>query len=123
MAKVLVGSKVQVFRGIAVETSGGLKKKDIVKVKDSNGVTHYKSKKQQANGSSKNKKSQKSRQKWTNAYKKAIKQLREEDDYYTKNGNISILLFNPAKTYKGYTKQQISKGNKLYKLTKELYGG
>ena len=43
--KLLVGSKVQVYRGIAKETAGGLTKKDVVQVKDSRGVIHYKSKK------------------------------------------------------------------------------
>ena len=115
--RLLVGSKVQVYRGIAKETSGGLTKKDIVMVTDKNGVNHYKSRKQQNNGKSRNKKSQQARQKWTRAFKKAIKELSEKDDYYTKN----ILMFNPDKKYKGYTKQQISKGNKLYRKTRELY--
>lgn len=115
--RLLVGSKVQVYRGIAKETSGGLKKKDIVRVTDKNGVNHYKSRKQQSNGKSRNKKSQQARQKWTRAFKKAIKELSQKDDYYTKN----ILMFNPDKKYKGYTKKEISKGQKLYKLTREFY--
>ena len=53
--RLLVGSKVQVYRGIAKETSGGLTKKDIVMVTDKNGVNHYKSRKQQNNGKSRNK--------------------------------------------------------------------
>jgi hypothetical protein len=115
--KVLIGSKVQVYRGIAKETSGGLTKKDIVKVVDKNDVTHYKSKKQQANGSSRNKKSQQGRQLWTRAYKKALKSMREKDDYYQSN----ILMFNPEKTYTGFTSKQLSKGKALYKETRLIY--
>lgn len=115
--KLLVGSKVQVYRGIAKETAGGLKKKDIVQVKDSRDVVHYKSKKQQSNGKSRNKKSQQGRQKWTRAYKKSLSELRGDDNYYDKN----ILMFNPEKKYTGYTKKEISKGQKLYNLTKKYY--
>lgn len=115
--KLLVGSKVQVYRGIAKETSGGLTKKDIIRVTDKNGVNHYKSKKQQSNGKSRNKKSQQARQKWTKAFKKAIKELSQEDDYYKTN----ILMFNPKKKYTGHTKKEITKGQKLYKLTREIY--
>lgn len=115
--KLLVGTKVQVYRGIAKETTGGLRKKDIVRVEDKNGVFHYKSKKQQANGQSRNKKSQQARQKWTKAYKKALETLRGQDTYYEKN----ILMFNPKKKYEGFTEKQLSKGKKLYKKTMEIY--
>jgi len=115
--QLLVGSKVQVYRGIAKQTSGGLTKKDIVKVTDKNGVNHYRSRKQQDNGKSKNKKSQQARQKWTRAYKKAIKELRKTDKYYEKN----ILMFNPSKKYSGYTDTQLKKGKALYKKTREFY--
>lgn len=114
--KLLIGSKVQVYRGVAKKTSGGLQKKDIVVVTDGNNVKHYKSKKQQKNGQT-NKKSQRARSSWTNAYKKALSELRDKDSHYQQN----ILMFNPSKTYKGYTKTQISKGEKLYKLTRKYF--
>lgn len=115
--KLLVGSKVQVYRGIAKQTSGGLTKKDIVKVTDKNGINHYKSRKQQSNGNSRNKKSQQARQKWTRAYKKAINEMRNKDKYYEKN----ILMFNPSKKYNGYSDTQLKKGRALYKKTREIY--
>jgi len=116
--QILIGSKVQVYRGIAKETSGGLKKKDIIKT-NVNGVVRYKSKKQQSNGSSKNKKSQKARSNWTKAYKKAIKEFQngKDSEYYSTN----ILMFKPDRDYKGYTKKQIKMGNKLYNRTREIY--
>lgn len=113
--KVLTGTKVQVYRGIAKQTSGGLTKKDIVAVKDSRGVTHYKSKKQQQMGK---KQGNTSRSKWTESYLKALSDLTDRDSYYKDN----ILMFNPKKTYDSkFTVQQITKGNKLYNLTKKYY--
>ena len=78
MSKLIIGSKVQVYNGKAEHTSGGLYKKDIIRVTDGNGVTRYKSKEQHANGKKKTKKSQKARHKWTQATKKAYKYLKEK---------------------------------------------
>ena len=105
-----IGSKVQVYRGLAHKTSGGLLKKDIVKVKDSQGVTRYKSKKQQKYKDKPNAKSQKARSDWTESFKKALKELREEDEYYKTH-----ILMSKDKTKK--------KAYNLYKRTKDIYEG
>lgn len=114
--KILEGTKYQVYNGIAKQTSGGLRKKDIVKV-EVNGVTRYKSKKQQNNGSSRNKVSQKARQLWSRAYKKTLKEFQEKDSYYENN----ILMFKPGKSYASFDKKTIKKGTELYKKTRKLY--
>lgn len=106
-----VGTKYQVYHGIAEQTAGGLLKKDIVRV-TKDGVTRYKSKKQQANGKKKTKKSQKARVEWTNALKKAIKDLRKEGAI----ADTSILMFNPKKSYANY-----SKTSKVYKDGVKIY--
>tara|TARA_B110000211_G_C13977063_1_gene507657 strand:+ start:664 stop:1047 length:384 start_codon:yes stop_codon:yes gene_type:complete len=117
--KVLEGTKYQVYTGIAKQTTGGLTKKDIVKV-DQNGTIRYKSKKQQANGSSRNKVSQQGRQLWARSYKKALKTMQEKDDYYNKN----VLMFKPGKKYNAkFNKTTLKKGQALYKLTKEIQSG
>jgi ribosomal protein L24E len=111
---LLTGTKVQVYRGIAKQTAGGLTKKDIIRVKDSAGVARYKSKKQQQLGKSKK---QSARSGWTKAYQKAIKLLKKEDSYYDTN----ILMFKPNKKYTGHSKQSIAKGQALYLKTRELF--
>lgn len=76
MKTLTVGSKLQVYNGTAEHTSGGLEKKDIVKVVDKkSGIVRYKSKIQHANGGKPNKKSQNARAAWTQATKKAYKYL------------------------------------------------
>jgi len=107
--KKAVGTKYQVYHGIAEQTAGGLLKKDIVRV-TKDGVTRYKSKKQQANGKKNNKNSQKVRAQWTKALKQAIKNLR-------KDGTIdenSILMYKPGKKYDGVTKKKLADGRKIY---------
>jgi ribosomal protein L24E len=111
---LLTGTKVQVYRGIAKQTTGGLMKKDITRVKDANGVVRYKSKKQQSLGKSKR---QTARSKWTDAYKKATKLLKKEDPWYESN----ILMFKTGKTYSGHSTKVISKGRELYRKTREIF--
>lgn len=103
-----IGTKFQVYSGYAEKTSGGLKKKDICKVVDKNGISRYKSKKNRI---------QKSKLAWTRAYKKAIDFMQEIDKYYKTN----ILMFKPDKKYIGYTKIQLEKGVALYTKTIEFY--
>jgi len=69
-----IGSKVQVYNGTAFQTKGGLKKKDIKKIKDKYGNIRYKSKDQQKSG----RKKKSFREKWAKAMKKARKELIKE---------------------------------------------
>ena len=71
---MVVGTKAQVYKGTADITKGGLKKKDIIRVKDASGRYRYKSKKQQKQGKKKNS----FRSKWAKAMKKARKELLKE---------------------------------------------
>ena len=121
---VEVGTKVQVFRGKADKTSGGLCKKDIVKVKvtlNKQEVCRYKSKKQQKQGK-KNppSKSQKARSKWSDALKKARKDMYEK---YPKSEGKLVLVLNPKKKYAklGISKEMRKFGNFLYKQAKKHY--
>ena len=111
-----IGSKYQVYNGFAERTSGGLTQPDIVRVKV-NGAYRYKSRKQQ-NKSNKSK-SQIARHRWTTAYKEALDELRDNDDWYDKN----FLMFKPGKTYSNRTDKELSKGRKLYKMTRAIYDG
>lgn len=115
--KLAIGSKYQVYKGIAEQTSGGLYKKDIIRIKK-DGVVRYKSKKQQQNGKKNNKKSQQARARWTKALKDAIKKLRKEN----KISENSILMFNPNKTYENYSKSSkvYKDGVKIYKEVRNL---
>lgn len=61
-----VGSMCQVYRGNADRTEGGLTKKDIIRVKDSNGNYRYKSRKKRKSGKE---------NPWILSVKKARKQL------------------------------------------------
>jgi len=69
------GSKAQVYKGVAKMTKGGLEKKDIKRIKDKYGNIRYKSKEQQKKGKKKNT----FREKWTNAMKKARRELIKEN--------------------------------------------
>lgn len=115
--QITIGSKYQVYKGIAEQTSGGLFKKDIIRVKK-DGVTRYKSKKQQQNGKKNNKKSQQARAQWTKALKTAIAKLRKEGEI----DETSVLMFNPKKTYAKYpkTSKKYKDGVKIYKEVKKL---
>ena len=95
------GSKSQVYNGSAEQTKGGLKKKDIIKIKDAYGNVRYKSKVQQ-----KTKKND-FRAKWSRAMKRARNQLIKEK-------KIIPGEFVPVG---GKTK----KGKLLYKRTKDLF--
>ena len=106
---LLIGSKVQVYRGLADITPGKLTRKDIVQVVDSKGIVRYKSKKQQ------NRKPTGS--KWADAYKSALSELRASDPWYKTN----VLMYNPQKKYKGVDAGELAKGIALYKLTKKIY--
>ena len=100
------GTKVQVYNGTAVMTRGGLKKKDIARVKDKYGNIRYKSKKQKAMGKKKTGK-QRSRADWTKAMRKARRELISE-------GVIERGEFVPVG---GRT----AKGKKLLKRIREIY--
>lgn len=118
MAKIFeltVGTKYQVYKGIAEKTAGNLYKKDIVRT-TKDGVVRYKSKKQQTNGK-KNLKSQKSRKQWTKALKDSISELRKEGKISEEN----VLMFNPDKTYKNYPKstKKYKDGVKIYRRVQE----
>ena len=96
------GSKTQVYHGTAYTTKGGLKKKDIKRIKDKYGNIRYKSKDQQKSG----KKKRTFREKWAKAMKKARKEL-------IKEGEIEKGDFVPVG---GKTSQ----GKKLLKRIREL---
>tara|TARA_Y100000389_G_C17328306_1_gene446706 strand:+ start:56 stop:379 length:324 start_codon:yes stop_codon:yes gene_type:complete len=100
------GSKVQVYNGTAKMTRGGLKKKDIMRIKDKYGNVRYKSKVQKAMGKKKTGK-QRGRAEWTNAMKKARRELIRE-------GVIESGEFVPVG---GKTKE----GKALLKRIKEIY--
>jgi hypothetical protein len=68
-----IGSKAEVFHGTKEYTNGGLRKKDIIRVKDKQGNYRYKSKRQRSSG-----KKNKFIQKWSKAVKKARKSLERE---------------------------------------------
>ena len=109
-----IGSKVEVYNGTAKQTSGGLKKKDLVRVKKGNEY-RIKSKKQQAIGK-KNVLSQQSRQQWTNAMKKGRKQLIKEG-VINKHEFIPLLKRKSSK----YNDIENKKGKELYKRVREIY--
>lgn len=123
--KLEIGSKVQVYRGIAKRTTGGLTKDKIVRIEDRWGNIRYKAKKQQ--NKSDNSMSQKARSKWTIATEKAMKYLSKPND--NKEEKVSkttaeyfkkhkfVLLKKPAESKKsGFTNEE-----KLYKVTKMFY--
>ncbi len=68
-----IGSKAEVFHGTKKYTNGGLTKKDIIRIKDSQGNYRYKSKKQRKSG-----RKNKFIKKWAKAVKQARKQLEKE---------------------------------------------
>lgn len=118
-----VGTKVQVWRGKARKTSGGLYKKDIVRVKVTVGdkkVWRYKSKKQKKKGKQKYAKSQKSRSKWTMALQKARKDMHEK---YPKSKGKLVLVLNPKKKYAklGISSEMRRYGRFLYSRAKHHY--
>lgn len=106
-----VGTKAEVFHGTAQQTSGGLKKKDLARVKKS-GEYRIVSKKQQALG----KRKTGPRAQWTKAVKEARKQLIKEKKI-EKGEFIPIL----KRVSKKYNKTQNKKGRELYRRAKELY--
>ena len=64
----------------------------------------------------KTKKSQKVRVEWTNALKKAIKNLRKEGSI----ADTSILMYKPGKKYEGVTKKKLEDGRKIYKEVQRI---
>jgi hypothetical protein len=112
----IIGSKVQVWRGVADQTSSGLSKKDLTR-KKIDGKWRYRSKKQMAVVK---KKGQKSRIRWTAALKKARVMLRKE---YPESSGKLVLVLKPSKKYSGLrvTKNEKKWGNFLYKTAKLLY--
>jgi hypothetical protein len=109
-----IGSKVQVWRGIAEKTSSGLRKNDIIR-KKIDGKWRYRSRKQLGK-----RKGQKSRIRWTKALGKARALLKKE--YPESRGKLVLVL----KPYKKYSSLRLSKkektwGNFLYRKAKELY--
>ena len=109
-----VGSKREVWNKTAKQTAGGLKRNNLVRVKDSQGNVRIKSKKQHIAG----KKMKKGKNKWAKAMKKARKELDIE-------GFVSIQKSKPTKGKKNSAGRVIplnkqKQGNKLYKKIKEI---
>ncbi len=77
------GSKAEVYHGTAKYTKGGLSKSDLIRIKDKYGNFRYKSKKQQKQKNS-------FRAKWSNAMKKARKQLIKEGVIKAETGFIPV---------------------------------
>ena len=98
-----IGKKSSVYKGFAKRTSGGLTKKDIVRVKRK-GVVSYKSKKKVK--ASKTKKSGGGLKKWRASLKKARKEL-------IKSGKIK-----DPKSFKSFAPK---KGSALYKRARAIY--
>jgi hypothetical protein len=122
------GSKLQVYRGIAEKTSGGLKKKDIVCVKDEKGVKRYKSKLQHRR-SKQVSKGQKARSKWTEATEKARKYLQKENGRKGAFGvSASMAKYFREHDFVLFRRAPLDKSNpspseKLYIVTKNFYEG
>jgi hypothetical protein len=117
------GSKVQVWRGTALQTSSGLKKKDIIRVSmmslvcgKRKKIFRYKSKKQQA----KPKKSQKSRVEWSNCLSIARIEMNEK---FPKTKKHLVLVLNPKKNYSHLklTKEKLKWGRFLYTSARRCY--
>jgi hypothetical protein len=68
-----IGSKAEVYHGTKDYTNGGLRKKDIIRVKDAQGNYRYKSKRQRTSG-----RKNKFIKKWAKAVKRARKELERE---------------------------------------------
>ena len=109
-----IGSKREVWNKTAKQTAGGLKRKDLVRVKDAQGNVRIKSKKQHLAG----KKMKKGKNKWAKAMKKARKELDIE-------GFVPVQKAAPKKGKKNsagdvipMTKQK--QGHKLYKKIIEM---
>jgi hypothetical protein len=109
-----IGSKAEVWNGNAKQTSGGLKKKDLVRVKKDNKY-RIKSKKQQAMGKNPNAKSQKGRSKWTKAIIKARKEL-IKDGVFKKDDFVPII----KRTSSKLTAKSNRLGKLLYKRAKDI---
>jgi hypothetical protein len=98
-----IGTKASVYKGFAKKTSGGLTKKDIVRV-TRKGVVSYKSKKRVK--ASKSKKSGGGLKKWRDSLQMARKEL-------IKEGKI--------KDTKSFSSFAPKKGTALYRRTREIY--
>ncbi len=127
MTSKKIGSKVQVWRGNAQQTSFGLKKKDIVRVSvtvsidgKKKKIFRYKSKKQQNKGKQTSSKSQKARASWSKCLSKARKEMNKK---YPKSKKHLVLVLNPKKSYNHLklTNEKTTWGNFLYKTAKECY--
>ena len=68
-----IGSKAEVYHGTKDYTNGGLRKKDIIRVKDPQGNYRYKSKRQRSSG-----RKNTFIKKWSKAVKRARKELERE---------------------------------------------
>jgi len=127
------GSKVLVYRGKAKQTEGGLKKKDIIRVKDilvqrrkdeegnikgckRKVVYRYKSNKQQTK--SPKVKSQKARTKWSLCLEEGRKAMYKK---FPKSKGQFVLVLNPSKTYKRGNEERTKWGKFLYESTKKCY--
>lgn len=108
-----IGSKVQVWRGIADKTSSGLKKNDIVR-KKIDGKWRYRSRKQLGK-----RKGQKSRIRWTKALGKARALLKKE---YPESRGKLVLILKPSKKYSrlSLSKKERTWGTFLYRKAKEI---
>ena len=109
-----IGSKREVWNRTAKQTSGGLKRKDLVRVRDSQGNIRIKSKKQQMAG----KKMKGGKNTWAKAMKKARKELEIE-------GFVPVQKSAPRKGKKNSAGDVIpmkkqKESHKLYKKIKEI---
>jgi hypothetical protein len=82
-----IGSKAEVYHGTKEYTNGGLRKKDIIRIKDKQGNYRYKSRKQLKKG-----KKNSFIKKWSKAVKRARKELLKEgiihkDDFVPVGGS------------------------------------
>lgn len=112
MFKKTTGSKLEVWNGTAKKTSGGLLKKDLMRVKK-RGEFRIVSKRQHALG----KRKTGPRAEWAKAIKEARKQLVKEKKI-EKGEFVPILKRVSSK----YNQTQNKKGRELYRRAKELYG-
>lgn len=116
--KQTIGSKRLVWAGTAEKTSygkNGLKKKDLMRVKK-RGEYRIVSRKQHEMAKKPNSKSQVARKKWTDAVKKARKELIAKK-VIEKGVFVPILKRVSSK----YNKSVNSKGRALYRRAKEIY--
>jgi hypothetical protein len=116
--KKTIGSKREVWNGTSLSTGygkSGLKKKDLMRVKRGSEFRIV-SRKQHMMGKNKNSKSQRARSKWTDAVKKARKELIKER--VIKTGEFIPILKRVSSKYNASVNKS---GRALYRRTKSIY--